>query len=609
MNVTSPFIDAEAATQLAEACNHARNALLQARNRLGFWEGRLSSSALSTAVAMVALSLAEERPDLIRGGLNWLVRHQEKDGGFGDTPGSPSNCSTTLLCWAACRCVPETDPEEAAAVDRAEAWLLSRLGSIESAEIAERVLGFYGRDRTFSVPILTLCAVSGRLGSGPGAWKHIPQLPFEMAALPHTFFNWLRLPVVSYAVPALIAMGLARHANGPSFPGSPLGLLRSGLTPRVLKVLQNTQPASGGFLEAIPLTGFVVMALAASGLREHPVTKAGASFLVKSARPDGSWPIDVNLSTWLTTLSVSALCKVPSASDACPHPPPAPTLQWLLKQQHLVEHPFTHASPGGWAWTDLPGGVPDADDTAGTLVALKRLDPKAESSLEAVIRGIQWLLGLQNRDGGIPTFCRGWLNLPFDRSCPDITAHAIAAWAVWQDRLPARLNPRVQSASRRALRYLERSQQPDGTWLPLWFGNQHSPNHSNPVYGTARVLLAFSELTPDFRKPLEVISRKGARALLQLQRPDGGWSSSAEGPASIEETALALSALCATESGDRDALSRGLAWLLHATRCGTQFPPAPIGLYFEKLWYSEELYPVIFSCEAFGRLQQRLNPQ
>ena len=44
----------------------------------------------------------------------------------------------------------------------------------------------------------------------------IPQLPFELAALPHQLFGWLRLPVVSYALPALIAIGQVRHHHRPS---------------------------------------------------------------------------------------------------------------------------------------------------------------------------------------------------------------------------------------------------------------------------------------------------------------------------------------------------------------------------------------------------------
>jgi hypothetical protein len=29
--------------------------------------------------------------------------------------------------------------------------------------------------------------------------------------------------------------------------------------------------------------------------------------------------------------------------------------------------------------------------------------------------------------------------------------------------------------------------------------------------------------------------------------------------------------------------------------------PSPIGLYFARLWYSEEAYPVIWTVEALGR--------
>ncbi|MFM7517555.1 MAG: hypothetical protein ACKO3V_11480 [Pirellula sp.] len=103
-------------------------------------------------------------------------------------------------------------------------------------------------------------------------------------------------------------------------------------------------------------------------------------------------------------------------------------------------HPFTNAAPGGWSWTPLSGGVPDADDTPGAMLALKVFyreatgDAKQQAELAGqAIAGAKWLIDLQNRDGGIPTFCRGWGTLPFDRSNPDITAHAIRAWLAWYD--------------------------------------------------------------------------------------------------------------------------------------------------------------------------------
>jgi hypothetical protein len=35
-------------------------------------------------------------------------------------------------------------------------------------------------------------------------------------------------------------------------------------------------------------------------------------------------------------------------------------------------------------------------------------------------------------------------------------------------------------------------QRADGSWVPLWFGNQDHPAEENPVYGTAKVLLAYA---------------------------------------------------------------------------------------------------------------------
>src|SRR6185503_10850933 len=140
-----------------------------------------------------------------------------------------------------------------------------------------------GKDRTFSVPILTMCALAGRLADRKSAWRLITQLPFELAALPQSWFRFIRLPVVSYALPALISMGLARHRNRPS--RNPLTrLLRRLTTNRVLHVLTTIQPPGGGFLEATPLTSFVVMSLIGAGRPDHPVVVAGVDFLTRSAR-------------------------------------------------------------------------------------------------------------------------------------------------------------------------------------------------------------------------------------------------------------------------------------------------------------------------------------
>jgi squalene-hopene/tetraprenyl-beta-curcumene cyclase len=619
----------------------ATEALLAELASDGHWTGELSSSALSTATAVVALSTIDRQrhADLIGGGLRWLVEHQNADGGWGDTVLSKSNISTTALCWAAFGAAG-ADAEHSAVVVRAEEWLAeasapgsapvpgagegvppsrtsrdttearallgpdafgssSRRDAATSTRdgcaprIAAAIAARYGRDRTFSVPILMTLALSGRIG-----WEHVMRLPFELAALPHQFFGALQLPVVSYALPALIAIGQTIEHHRPT--RNPLARLLRGLArERTLRVLTSIQPENGGFLEATPLTSFVTMSLASMGLREHLVARRGAEFLRASVRADDSWAIDTDLATWTTTLAIKSLAYQPEALS----PEQRSTLRaWLLGQQYRVEHPYTHAAPGGWAWTNLPGGVPDGDDTPGGLLALLHLGAVDPDTRHAGCAGVRWLLDLQNRDGGVPTFCRGWGALPFDRSSPDLTAHTLRAWSAWLPQLDDRLRARTLRGIDRALRFLGNSQRPDGSWLPLWFGNEHAPEDENPLYGTAKVVIALRKLRERGFVAPDAMLDGAVSWLVRRQRDDGGWSGAVDGPASVEETALAVEALAGT--ANVAAVERGVAWLIERVESGAWREPSPIGFYFAKLWYYERLYPLIWTVGALGKVAQ-----
>lgn len=595
----------------------ARATLLAARNGQGHWAGELSSSALSTATAVCALTLAERNGKTgssgtaacISRGIEWLASKANPDGGWGDTTLSLSNVSTTTLCWAAFGLVSGAEDKHRAVVERAEHWLCHHIGSLAPDKLSAAILGCYGNDRTFSVPILTTCALAGRLGGSKDAWTQIIPLPFELAVCPPQWFAALRLPVVSYALPALIAMGIAHHRHRPS--RNPVARLVRNLTERrAMTVLCKVQPDNGGFLEATPLTSFVVLSLAGSGYAEHPVTRKGVGFLLASARGDGSWPIDTNLATWLTTLAVNALGQDALAALS---PSESPLIrEWLLRQQYRARHPYTNAPPGGWAWTDLPGGVPDADDTAGALLALRNLGAIDQQVRTAAGVGIDWLLNLQNRDGGVPTFCRGWGKLPFDQSSADLTGHAMRAWAAWLPDLPPEQQRRIRDALARARRFLKARQQTEGdlvgAWKPLWFGDQYSPDEINWTYGTSRVLLALADYAGEGQIDA------AARWLIKTQRAEGSWGGGpGSGKSSVEETALAVEALASVlESPGRagaqvlrreieSALTKGVCWLLARIEEGSWLEPSPIGFYFARLWYFERLYPLIFTVGALAR--------
>lgn len=638
--------------RVAAAFEKARSTLLAEREELGHWEGELSSSPLATATAVTALFAMDQAlagcrlpasasvpptfsssqslfeppapppcypryQGLIGRGLEWIAKRANPDGGWGDTDRSRSNVSTTVLCWSALNLVgKEGDHPFQKTVDRAENWLREYAGGLEAEKIAAAVTRRYGKDKTFSAPILTMAAIAGRLGAGRTAWRWVQPLPFELAAFPPKWYAALRLPVVSYALPALIAVGMARHTHLP--PKSPiLRDLRSSFRVKCLAVLQSIQPANGGFLEATPLTSFVAMSMASSRLAGHPVALKAADFIANAARKDGSWAIDTNLSTWVTTLSVNAL-GTRGLSDL-PREEREALSGWLRRRQYPGRHPYTQAEPGGWAWTDLPGGVPDADDTAGALIALHHLweiadeedstaAPLADLRQARATAGIRWLCNVQNRDGGVPTFCRGWGKLPFDRSSDDITAHAVRAWSLWMPKLAPKDRVLAERSLRWAVRFLLRRQRGDGSWRPLWFGNQEVSGNENPVYGTARVLLALIGLPDKERRPAMPSIAQGMHWLALNQNEEGGWGGGYGASSSVEETSLAVESLFAGASMDelksswtKAAAGKGLEWLLQRVEADQFGASSPIGFYFAKLWYYEKLYPILFAVGALRR--------
>jgi squalene-hopene/tetraprenyl-beta-curcumene cyclase len=714
------------AERLFAAGQTVRTQLLHERCPAGHWVGELSSSPLATATAISALVLAEQHggcgllpayppegnapftdavyqgdlSELIVESVHWLARQQNEDGGWGDTDHQDashkdfrdaiphiSNIATTMLVQAAFH-LTGVPAKYTNLLERAKAYVQSQEGV---AGIKRR----YGQDKTFAVPILTNCALADIL-----PWRQVPALPFELACLPQSWYRTLNLPVVSYAIPALVALGQARHHHAPS--RNPLvRSIRQAARNRSLAILEAMQPESGGFLEATPLTAFVVMSLSSIGLAEHAVVRKGVEFLLASVRADGSWPIDTNLAVWNSAQAVTALhwdfTKEADVSTIAvltdvPRPRSQPstgeqaadlgqvhsnqgysgkvaipktgasaeqfeTLDWLLECQHRQRHPYTLASPGGWAWTDRSGGVPDADDTSAVLLALAswrhQFENLRQQEIESAAKaGIGWLLDLQNRDGGWPTFCRGWGKLPFDRSSTDITAHALRALHAWRnlwqlEQTDLQLHQQIAKATHTGLQFLENAQCKDGSWIPLWFGNQQHPEEWNCVYGTAKVLIMCHELGIHNSN----MAGRGISWLTDTQLVCGGWGpapflpsaregsglppakaqpgvptakgqpgvkpstvglhsgGSTEAPyCSVEETALAVEALIALldhrmgpEDRVKSAIEKGLSWLAEAILEGRHHDPSPIGFYFAKLWYHERLYPQIFTVQAISR--------
>jgi len=577
--------------------------LVDELNEDGFWTGELSSSALGVAVSVAALHFhnSKENRKEIQRGLNWLKHNMNSDGSYGDTPESPGNISTSLLVFAAIHLYSSNDEALQQLETNIASYLMLSGIDIHSDKIADAILAHYKKDYTFSVPILSMCALCGI--PEKHAFRKIPQLPFELALIPRSFYRLLNLSVVSYAIPALIAVGIVIFKKKKA--GRLARWIRRGAEKKALHILEKSMPESGGFLEAIPLTAFVALSLVNAEQKSSKVVVKGIAFLKRTQRPDGGWPIDVDLSTWVSTLSIKALGS--KKEEILSEAQQTKITDHLKSVQIKTVHPFNGTSPGGWGWTNYSGSVPDCDDTPGAILALLSLD-KPENVKTEIIHGAMWLLRLQNKDGGFPTFSRGWGKLPFDQSCADLTGHAFLASAtilnIYNEEIPGSQKRQLQKSLFKALAYLQKHQRKNGSWSALWFGNQHTPDHENPVYGTARILCYLNDALPYLDEKYNLFQRaqsmiaSGERFLVDVQNSNGSWGGDKNVSGTIEETSLAISALQKNEFGAlRD---HGFVWLDQYFETHGLIP-SPIGLYFASLWYDEKMYPLTAYLEALRR--------
>lgn len=615
------------ADRLSRACQTVRGELLSKQEGDGHWAGLVRGSPFATATAICALSVAEGRGpidesgrlvneveqlrcgELLVSGLRYLARHQNPDGGWGNTEDCLSSVATTLLVQAAFHLtgVPS----------RCDTVLTGARDFLQSAGGIRGFRQAHGKDKSFAGPILANCALAGMMN-----WNDVPTPPLELACLPVKWHQWLRLTRLSHLIPAFVAIGQARYAHSP--PINPLTrALRSRLIEPSLRTIQQLQPESGGFLESTPLTSFVVMNLAAAGRFDHAVTRRSVQFLLNSARKDGSWPIESNLATWTTTLAHSAIFHLGDSVDE------SGIIEWIVSCQRRHPCPLTNLPPGGWARTDLSGGVPDVDNTSGAILALARYfrrrgEAATDQVLPAAMDGLQWLILVQNRDGSWPTSSSSWTGFSPGRGGSDLAAHAVRALAAWKNdvrwaassptideptRVVARqVAIRLGSALESAHKFLAGEQLRDGSWQPSHFGDQFQPGEMDLVYGTSRVLLALVACR-------NVDSPTGQRAIQWLsdqQNKDGSWGEpelangrQGENTGSMEKTALALDALFAVgkTSISNHAIEKGLEWLIAAVENKSHRDSIPVGRQLAIPWYYEELHPLIFTVSALGRAE------
>lgn len=617
---------------LEEALDRAVDWLLSRQSPEGWWWAELGSNVTITAEHLFLTHIlgigTQELWDKIA---RYILSEQRPEGFWANWYGGPGDLSTTVEAYLALK-MAGVDPNSPA-MKKAREWILSQ-GGVE-------------KTRVFTKMWLSM------LGEWP--WEATPMIPPELVLLPdrfpvnlYSFASWARgsilplaivrvlkpvWPISPYArIDELFPRGRAnadlslprkksiwgRFFYGVdkalrSYERRPIRSLRKIALERAEEWILVRQEADGCWGGIQPAWVYSLLALYALGYPlQSPVLARGiAGFERYGIEDERGFRLQSCISpVWDTGLAMCALQDAGLPSD---HPALVRAGTWLLGEQIFVGGDWQvkcSARPGGWAFEFDNDVYPDTDDTAVVMMALLGTSLPEENKGFALRRGLEWLLGMQSRGGGWGAFDRDntkafLREIPFadfgellDPPSADVTAHIVELLG----RLGYRPGFRPLD---RALRYLLREQEEDGSWYGRWGVNY--------LYGTGAVLPALAACGWEMADPRV---RKAVQFLLARQNEDGGWGEDiasygrvelrGRGPSTPSQTAWALLALLAGGEGQGEAVQRGIAYLVRTQReDGTWDEPQFTGTGFPTdFMIRYGLYRHVFPLMALGRARE-----
>ena len=528
----------------------------------------------------------------------YLRRIQSAVGGWPLFHAGKSDISASVKAYFALKMIG--DPVDAPHMVQARTWILERGGAANSNVFTRNLLALYG-----VIP-----------------WRGVPVMPVEIMLLPRWFS--FHLDKVSYwartvLVPLTVLNALKpRAVNAKAIGidelfGTPPEDVRQwpkgahqtrpwaeifGGIDRVLRALQPNFPEStrkraieravnfvterlngGNGLGAIfpamvnALLMFDALGYGADDPRVRTARAAIEGLLVVNEHEAYCQPC---LSpVWDTALAAHTLLEV--GGKECERRTLS-SLQWLLPLQELeIVGDWAAARPsirpGGWAFQYANPHYPDLDDTAVVVMAMDRISARLPEQTTgtfrtAIDRAVEWVVGMQSENGGWAAFDADneyyYLNqIPFsdhgallDPPTADVTARCVSMLA------QLGTSPGKSEPLDKALAYLLRTQEEDGSWYGRW--------GINYVYGTWSVLCALNAARVGPSSP-EI--RKAVQWLLSIQNSDGGWGEGGDSykldyrgyePAAstASQTAWALLGLMAAGEVDHPSVIKGIVYLL-----------------------------------------------
>jgi squalene-hopene/tetraprenyl-beta-curcumene cyclase len=628
--------EAQFAAHLRRAVARATQHLLSLQAEEGYWCAELEADTTLESDYIFYLHLiGRADPDRARRLANYIRRRQLPDGGWNIYVGGPSELNATVKAFVGLRL----------AGDAADAPHMARA--------AERVRELGGLEATNSFARFYL-AMAGVIG-----WDMVPAIMPELMLLPswspinlYEMSSWTRCIVVPLMIlwarkpdwHLPVDIGIEKLLRDPSrrhaaFAWSdkvftwrnfflaidrltklrerlPVKLLRRPALAAAERWMLGHLENSDGLGAIYPAMMNSVFALMAMGLpAEHPLTSREIDQMARLEIAEGD---TIRLQpcfppVWDTCIAMVSLQE----AGVTPNDPAlVRAADWLLDRQLSCPGDWQNKArgtePGGWVFEYRNDFYPDVDDTAFVLMALRNVDHPDRQRLESSIRrGVAWLLGMQNRNGGWGAFDKDndrylLTQIPFadhnamiDPATADVTARVMECLGQlgW---------PSSHSAIRRGFRFLCSDQTSEGAWYGRWGVNY--------VYGTSGVLRALEAVG----LAREDVCRRAVEWLHSVQNPDGGFGESiasyddpslkGKGESTPSQTAWGLIGLLAA-AGPNDSAARRAAEYLLATQNGDgswnedQFT----GTGFPQVFYLRyHLYRNSFPLYALARYYNRL---
>jgi squalene-hopene/tetraprenyl-beta-curcumene cyclase len=636
--ITSGGIDRDFAPRLDTVIQRSQRALIALQKPEGYWQAPLEANAEMNAEFIIfSHFMGAVDFEIETKARKYLLEIQQSDGSWNLFPGGEGDLSTSIEAYFALKLAGLRAGDEPMLVARR--WILAHGGIAKAGTLARFYLAAMDQ-----VP-----------------WNATPALPVEIALLPSWFpiniyelSSWARGTVMGLmllqaskpVVPVDYRDGvLELYIQPPHFTkfgrnrGRSLlslrnllnladGVLRfydrhhaASLRARALRFAERWilehQDANGSWGGIEPCYLLSAMALKGLGYRnDHPVIAKA----IEASR-ELIWDYGDRVlyqpcisPNWDTALAGKALLDsgLDPADESLRR-----AARWLIDHQIFkpgdwsVKRP--KLDPGGWAFEFFNDWYPDTDDSAVILMVLARaeMDDAAEKE-RAIKAGANWVMGMQSGDGGFAAFDvdndARWLNqAPFadaeaatDPTCPDIAGRVL-------EMMAAVGYSTDHPVARRAIGWLKRAQEQDGSWRGRWGVNY--------IYGTASALSGLCAIGVDVKEPW---IKRAAAWLKSKQNEDGGWGESClsdadpawrgRGVSTASQTAWALMGLLAGEDSAGPHALGAAAWLLERQNengawdetefTGTGFP--------NHFYLRYHLYSHYFPLMALGRLRRRL---